>query len=100
MTMVIHHFVPEFAVQYWLDRGADINITNKNGQTAFNFGTLYSELCHFRKINWWASFLAAGRWILMEEVLNYLENMYPSDEALELENLVPKYFFLPSFYKF
>ena len=34
-------------------------------------------------------FLAAGRRILKGEVLNYLENMYLSHEALELKNLIP-----------
>ena len=38
-------------------------------------------------------FLAAGQCILMGEVLNYLENMYPSHEVLELKNLVPNYFY-------
>ena len=38
-------------------------------------------------------FLAAGRWILMEEVLNYLENMHLSYESLDLKNFVLKYCF-------
>ena len=31
------HLVPKVAIQYLLDCGADLNITNKNGQTAFNY---------------------------------------------------------------